>query len=160
MPECKGISPRQISQIARKYFWSSSRVPMNMIQPVCAVAKGRAYSQPNSAFEKITPLGQLRGWNFHSIKPPCANENRYDHCSRSSRTYVCRVWLELLFKFHSHAAATARSGWGLFQGLCRQWLHVRCWHPATAERITIIDRPFRAACPDHSRRDDLQYPGI
>ena len=100
---------------------------------------------------------QLRDWNSYSIKPTSWHENRHDCSSGSSWTNVRRLRLELLLKFHSYAASAARSGWRLFQGLRRQWLHVRRWRPATAEWTTVVDRPLRSTRPDHSRRDDLQH---
>src|SRR6266705_2989037 len=90
----------------------------------------------------------------------CWNENSYYYRPDPFRIDVRRLRLKLLFKFHSCAAAVARPGCGLCQGFRRQPLHVRGWRPATSQRITLVDRPFRAACPNNSRCDDLQHLDI
>jgi putative oxidoreductase len=61
---------------------------MDMIQLVCAVAKGRAYGQPNSTFEKITSLN-----NF-----AIGISNQSGHDARMKiATIIARVLLGLIF---------------------------------------------------------------
>src|SRR5206468_10549381 len=75
----QGISPSLRVKLQRgKRLRSTDKIQnarMRDPRSVCTLPKESAHSK------RLTPE-QLRGWNFHSIKPPCANENRYDHCSR------------------------------------------------------------------------------
>jgi len=88
---------------------------MNMIQPVCAVAKGCAYGQPNSTFEKITSL-----YNF-----AIGIFNQSGHDARMKiATIIARVLLGLVFVvFGSNAFLRFLPMPPLPQGLAGEYLH-------------------------------------
>src|SRR2546430_16667771 len=81
--------------------------------PECVIHGSSAPFRKKARIRKDYSPEQLRGWNFHSIKPPCANENRYYYRPRPSRTDFCCLRFEYLSALYSDAATAAGTGWRL-----------------------------------------------
>src|SRR6059036_2621110 len=90
--------------------------------PECVIHGPSAPFRKKARIRKDYSPEQLRGWNFHSIKPPCANENRYYYRPRPSRTDFCCLRFEYLSALYSDAATAAGTGWRLHQGAFRDSL--------------------------------------
>src|SRR6266404_2831869 len=112
----------------------------------------RGFTQIYFAATKNFAVGNLFPAMHHA-----AHENRYHYRPRPFGIGVRRFWLELLFEFHSRAAAAARARWRLFESVRCQWLHARRRCDATTEWVAIVNRSVCAACSNDSRRDPLQH---
>src|SRR6266446_4451787 len=112
----------------------------------------RGFTQIYFAATKNFAIGNLLPAMHHA-----AHENRYHYRPRPFGIGVRRFWLELLFEFHSRAAAAARSRWRLFQSPRCQWLHARRRCDATAEWIAIVNRSLRSARFNDFGGDHFQH---